>query len=268
MSASASEYRARRGAQYHVPNSTRLPIISTWKIIRMFTVPRNSLGHAEILVAEGMEPPSASENASWRKVSVFAGTGLALDGFGSASDRLERQDLPLIPAYQSHCSRCGTSAERTSATRHPAPPQASRPAKLDLFLTHGAWYGGSSRPCRPDAPAFAQDAGTRPHPHLLRDSSASAMAAAKEPAGVIAGLLRHADGGALAGRTYIHQLPQTPPRWPGSQGPLRSGSKTTATRDRKSIEPDRSGGDRRGLHRCISAGHRIRAVAGPGFEPG
>ena len=38
------------------------------------------------------------------------------------------------------------------------------------------------------------------------------MAAAKEPASVIAGQLRHADGGTLAGRTYIHQLPQTPPR--------------------------------------------------------
>jgi hypothetical protein len=38
------------------------------------------------------------------------------------------------------------------------------------------------------------------------------MAAAKEPASVIAGQLRHADGGTLASRTYIHQLPQTPPR--------------------------------------------------------
>ena len=38
------------------------------------------------------------------------------------------------------------------------------------------------------------------------------MAAAKEPASVIAGQLRHADGGTLAGRTYIHELPETPPR--------------------------------------------------------
>jgi hypothetical protein len=38
------------------------------------------------------------------------------------------------------------------------------------------------------------------------------MAAAKEPASIIAGRLRHADGGTLASRTYIHQLPQTPPR--------------------------------------------------------
>jgi hypothetical protein len=38
------------------------------------------------------------------------------------------------------------------------------------------------------------------------------MAAAKEPASVITGQLRHADGGTLASRTYIHQLPHTPPR--------------------------------------------------------
>src|SRR6266536_4165253 len=75
MSASASEYRARRGAQYHVAiraNSTRLPTISTWKIIRVLTVPRNSLGNAEILLAEGMEPPSA-QGLGLIVFGVFAG---------------------------------------------------------------------------------------------------------------------------------------------------------------------------------------------------
>jgi hypothetical protein len=38
------------------------------------------------------------------------------------------------------------------------------------------------------------------------------MAANKEPASIIAAQLRHADGGALAQRVYIHQLPQTAPR--------------------------------------------------------
>jgi integrase len=54
--------------------------------------------------------------------------------------------------------------------------------------------------------------GIRAHPHLLRHSLASALAAAKEPASVIAEQLRHADGGTLASRTYIHRLPQTAPR--------------------------------------------------------
>ena len=41
------------------------------------------------------------------------------------------------------------------------------------------------------------------------------MAANKEPASIIAAQLRHADGGALAQRVYIHQLPQTAPRVAG-----------------------------------------------------
>jgi integrase len=76
--------------------------------------------------------------------------------------------------------------------------------------------------------AFARDAGVEAHPHLLRHSLASAMAAAKEPASVIAGQLRHADGGTLASRTYIHQLPQTPtPPGQAHRGPLRPCSNTS-----------------------------------------
>ena len=50
---------------------------------------------------------------------------------------------------------------------------------------------------------------------MLRHALASAMAANKEPASIIAAQLRHADGGALAQRVYIHQLPQTAPRLAG-----------------------------------------------------
>jgi integrase len=92
------------------------------------------------------------------------------------------------------------------------PGQAPRPVELDLLLRTER-----DTPLRPEHAsrvfgAFAQAAGIQAHPHLLRHSLASAMAAAKEPASVIAGQLRHADGGTLASRTYIHQLPQTPPR--------------------------------------------------------
>jgi integrase len=92
------------------------------------------------------------------------------------------------------------------------PGEAPRPVELDLVLRTGR-----DAPVRPEHAsrafrAFAQAAGIAAHPHLLRHSLASAMAAAKEPASVIAGQLRHADGGTLASRTYIHQLPQTPPR--------------------------------------------------------
>jgi hypothetical protein len=46
----------------------------------------------------------------------------------------------------------------------------------------------------------------------MRAVLASTIATNKEPVSIIAAQLRHADGGTLAGRTYIHQLPQTPPR--------------------------------------------------------
>ena len=59
---------------------------------------------------------------------------------------------------------------------------------------------------------LATSVGLAAHPHLLRHALASAMAANKEPASIIAAQLRHADGGALAQRVYIHQLPQTAPR--------------------------------------------------------
>jgi hypothetical protein len=96
------------------------------------------------------------------------------------------------------------------------PGQAPRPVQLDLLLRTER-----GTPVRPEHAsrafrAFAQAAEIQAHPHLLRHPLASAMAAAKEPASVIAGQLRHADGGTLASRTYIHQLPpQTPPRQPG-----------------------------------------------------
>jgi hypothetical protein len=41
------------------------------------------------------------------------------------------------------------------------------------------------------------------------------MAANKEPAGIIAAQLRHADGARFAQRVYIHQLPQTASRLAG-----------------------------------------------------
>jgi integrase len=59
---------------------------------------------------------------------------------------------------------------------------------------------------------LAASVGLVAHPHMLRHALASAMAAHKEPASIIAAQLRHADGGALAQRVYIHQLPQTAPR--------------------------------------------------------
>ena len=62
---------------------------------------------------------------------------------------------------------------------------------------------------------LAASVGLTAHPHLPRHALASAMAASKEPPSIIAAQLRHADGGALAQRVYIHQLPKTAPRLAG-----------------------------------------------------
>jgi hypothetical protein len=73
---------------------------------------------------------------------------------------------------------------------------------------------------------------------------ASAMAANKEPASIIAAQLRHADGGALAQRVYIHQLPQTAPRLAeliqGVFGPTARDSRAVpAARTPKESRPSR-----------------------------
>src|SRR4030095_7527045 len=62
---------------------------------------------------------------------------------------------------------------------------------------------------------LAASVGLAAHPHMLRHALASAMAGNKEPASIIGAQWRHADGGALAQRVYIHQLPQTAPRLAG-----------------------------------------------------
>src|SRR5215213_7380885 len=83
-------------------------------------------------------------------------------------------------------------ASGSGQQRHPHPATLRRP--------------GTTPAPPPTAPA---------PPGLLRHALASVMAADKEPASIIAAQLRHADGGALAQRVYIHQLPQTAPRLAG-----------------------------------------------------
>jgi integrase len=106
------------------------------------------------------------------------------------------------------------------------PGQAPRPVELDLLLRTGR--GTAVRPEHASRAfrAFAQAAGVRAHPHLLRHSLASAMAAAKEPASVIAGQLRHADGGTLASRN-LHPPASPHPTPPGQahRGHVRPSSK-------------------------------------------
>ena len=108
---------------------------------------------------------------------------------------------------------CGQPA--TVALRWVEPGRPPQPVELDLvFRTERGTPVNPNHASRAFA-RLAASVGLAAHPHLLRHALASAMAANKEPASIIAAQLRHADGGALAQRVYIHQLPQTAPRLAG-----------------------------------------------------
>jgi integrase len=95
------------------------------------------------------------------------------------------------------------------------PGRPPHPVELDLvFRTERGTPVNPNHASRAFA-RLAASVGLDAHPHLLRHALASAMAANKEPASIIAAQLRHADGGTLAQRVYIHQLPQTAPRLAG-----------------------------------------------------
>jgi hypothetical protein len=103
----------------------------------------------------------------------------------------------------------------------------------------------------------------------LQETQGESMAANKEPASIIAAQLRHADGGALAQRVYIHQLPQTASRVAG----LIEGVFGQAARDGRAVSAGRRVEGNRSVEpgligRSATAFSQLRAVvAGTGFEP-
>jgi integrase len=104
---------------------------------------------------------------------------------------------------------------QTVTLRWVEPGRPPQPVQLDLvFRTERGTPVNPNHASRALA-RLAASVGLEAHPHLLRHALASAMAASKEPASIIAAQLRHADGGGLAQRIYIHQLPQTAPRVAG-----------------------------------------------------
>jgi integrase len=99
--------------------------------------------------------------------------------------------------------------------RRVEPGRSPQPVQLDLvFRTERGTPVNPNHASRAFA-RLAANVGLVAHPHMLRHALASAMAANKEPVSIITAQLRHADGGALAQRVYIHQLPQTASRLAG-----------------------------------------------------
>jgi integrase len=104
---------------------------------------------------------------------------------------------------------------QTVSLRWVEPGRPPQPVQLELvFRTERGTPVNPNHASRAFA-RLAASIGLAAHPHMLRHALASAMAANKEPASIIAAQLRHADGGGLAQRVYIHQLPQTAPRVAG-----------------------------------------------------
>jgi integrase len=131
---------------------------------------------------------------------------------------------------QAHLRLAGGQAQ-TVTLRWVEPGRPSQPVQLDLvFRTERGTPVNPNHASRAFA-RLAASVGLVAHPHMLRHALASAMAANKEPASIIAAQLRHADGGALAQRIYIHQLPQTAPRVAG----LIEGVFGPAARDRGAV---------------------------------
>ena len=111
--------------------------------------------------------------------------------------------------------RLACGQPQTIGLRRVEPGRPPQPVQLDLvFRTERGTPVNPNHASRAFA-RLAASVGLAAHPHMLRHALASAMAANKEPASIIAAQLRHADGGALAQRVYIHQLPQTAPRLAG-----------------------------------------------------
>jgi integrase len=111
--------------------------------------------------------------------------------------------------------RLAVGQPATVRLRWVEPGQPPRPVELDLvFRTERGTPVNPNHASRAIS-RLAAGIGLAAHPHMLRHALASAMAAQREPASIIAAQLRHADGGGLAQRVYIHQLPQTAPRLAG-----------------------------------------------------
>ena len=159
--------------------------------------------------------------------------------------------------------RLACGQPQTVTLRKVEPGRPPQPVQLDLvFRTERGTPVNPNHASRTFA-RLAASIGLAAHPHMLRHALASAMAANKEPASIIAAQLRHADGGALAQRVYIHQLPQTAPRlgwgdrrsvrprspcWAGGVGWASGGGKVEGN---PTLEPDLIGGPR---PRCCWSG--------------
>jgi integrase len=157
--------------------------------------------------ADSGSSPRRKELAAGPVKSAASNAILALPPFAVQALRHHRRQHARL--------RLACGQPQTVSLRRVEPGWPPRHVELDLvFRTERGTPVNPNHASRAFA-RLAASAGLAAHPHLLRHALASAMAANKEPASIIAAQLRHADGGTLAQRVYIHQLPQTAPRLAG-----------------------------------------------------
>jgi integrase len=171
---------------------------------------RQALTNVDPAVLPGAPDPNAGAGGRRKELGVgpvksaASSAILTLPPFAVRALRQHRRQQARL--------RLALGQPATLALRWVEPGRPPRPVELDLvFRTERGTSVNPNHASRTFA-RLATSVGLTAHPHMLRHALASAMAAHKEPASIIAAQLRHADGGALAQRVYIHQLPQTAPR--------------------------------------------------------
>jgi integrase len=103
---------------------------------------------------------------------------------------------------------------QTVSLRRVEPGRPPQPVQLDLvFRTERGTPVNPNHASRAFA-RLAASVGLAAHPHMLRHALASAMAANKEPASIVAAQLRHADGGGFASGFTSISSPRPHTGWP------------------------------------------------------
>jgi integrase len=189
--------------------------------------------HQALTIIDPAVLPDADPSASGRRKELAVGPVksaassaiLTLPPFAVQALRQHRRQQARL--------RLACGQPQTVSLRRVEPGRPAQPVELDLvFRTERGTPVNPNHASRAFA-RLAASVGLAAHPHMLRHALASAMAANKEPASIIAAQLRHADGGGLAQRVYIHQLPQTAPRVAelieGVFGPRARGAQVTPT---------------------------------------
>jgi integrase len=214
------------GLLLHAAHRTPSPWLGPWTVLAAATGARNG----ELCGLEWSDLDLDEGTVRFRQELTVVDTDILLgggDGLGGRRKELavgpvkstaSKAILTLPPfAVQALRTQRRQQARLRLAAGQPAtlplrwvePGQPPRPVELDLvFRTERGTPVNPNHASRAFA-KLAASVGLVAHPHMLRHALASAMAAEKEPASIIAAQLRHADGGALAQRVYIHQLPQT-----------------------------------------------------------